>query len=591
MENKDWNQEFGGQMPEENVTAEAAAAAEEAAAGMEAAAEAAEPVMTQTEDLAAQAEAQANDFAAQAEAQANEFKAQADEFAAQAEAQADSFTAEAESFAEQAEDAPAKSFTPLDDPTYHFDQATEQEAGSYRFDQRASYGPGSSAYNAAYAGNGDRAGASQNYGYAAAGAATTAAAAAARRKKAERKPLNITRAGFVLTLILCMLITSAATFGAMVLYDKATTPAQKPTQATNYTPVSSDATLSTTSVVEKNEDAIVAITTESVTTDFWAQNYVTEGAGSGIIIDPDGYIMTCSHVVEDASKITVTLNNNKSYDATLVGIDVSQEVAVLKIDAKDLTAVTYGNSDDLRVGETAIAIGNPLGTLSGTVTTGIISSLDRELSIDGKNLSLLQTDASVNPGNSGGGLFDASGNLIGLVVAKSTGSDVEGIGFAIPVNHAAEIAKGLIEDPEKNYVTGEEEDEQTDIFPFGLINPEQGQGGQNGQMPGQNGQDSQDSQEASDHGMIGVIVSTLTESQAEQNNFTEGAGVYIIRLSSTSAKRAGLQRGDRITACEGTEVSSYDDLQKALSGHKAGSKVTLTISRGGRTADVTVTLS
>ena len=583
MENKDWNQEFGGQTPEENVTAEAAAAAEEAAAGMDTAAEAAEaaePVMTQTEDLAAQAEAQADDFAAQAEAQA------------------DSFTAEAESFAEQAEDAPAKSFTPLDDPSYHFDQATEPEAGSYRFDQRASYGPGSSAYNAAYAGNGDRAGASQNYGYTAAGAATTAAAAAARRKKAERKPLNITRAGFVLTLILCMLITSAATFGAMVLYDKATTPAQKPTQATNYTPVSSDATLSTTSVVEKNEDAIVAITTESVTTDFWAQNYVTEGAGSGIIIDPDGYIMTCSHVVEDASKITVTLNNNKSYDATLVGIDVSQEVAVLKINAKDLTAVTYGNSDDLRVGETAIAIGNPLGTLSGTVTTGIISSLDRELSIDGKNLSLLQTDASVNPGNSGGGLFDASGNLIGLVVAKSTGSDVEGIGFAIPVNHAAEIAKGLIEDPEKNTVTGEEEDEQTDIFPFGLINPEQGQGGQSGQMPGQNeqmpgqnGQDSQDSQEASDHGMIGVIVSTLTESQAEQNNFTEGAGVYIIRLSSTSAKRAGLQRGDRITACEGTKVSSYDDLQKALSGHQAGSKVTLTISRGGRTADVTVTLS
>ena len=133
------------------------------------------------------------------------------------------------------------------------------------------------------------------------------------------------------------------------------------------------------------------------------------------------------------------------YTASLVGADELTDVAVLKIDDTGFTAATYGNSDNLSVGDLAVAIGNPLGELGGTATTGIISALNRELTVDGKTMNLLQTDSSINPGNSGGGMFDQYGNLVGIVVAKSSGSNVEGLGFAIPINTAADIAKQLIE--------------------------------------------------------------------------------------------------------------------------------------------------
>ena len=162
--------------------------------------------------------------------------------------------------------------------------------------------------------------------------------------------------------------------------------------------------------------------------------------------------MTNNHVISDANKIKVTTSDEKEYDAELVGTDENNDVAVIKVDASDLKPATYGNSDELEVGDMAVAIGNPLGELGGTVTAGIISAKDRALSIDGKTLHLLQTDSSINPGNSGGGLFNDSGQLVGLVVAKSAGSDVEGLGFAIPVNTAANVAQQLID---KGYVSGQ----------------------------------------------------------------------------------------------------------------------------------------
>ena len=163
------------------------------------------------------------------------------------------------------------------------------------------------------------------------------------------------------------------------------------------------------------------------------QQYVTEGAGSGAVMTADGYIMTNNHVIDGASKITVTTSDDKEYEAKLVGTDSITDIAVLKISAKNLTPATYGNSDQLAVGDMAVAIGNPLGELGGTVSAGIISALDRELAIDGKTMTLLQTDASINPGNSGGRTCStATGSIIGIVVAKSSGSNVEGLGFCDP---------------------------------------------------------------------------------------------------------------------------------------------------------------
>ena len=180
--------------------------------------------------------------------------------------------------------------------------------------------------------------------------------------------------------------------------------------------------LTVSEIVEKSADSVVEIVTESVATDSWMMQYITEGAGSGVIIDSDGYIMTNNHVISGARKITVTLRNGDEYEAKLVGTDSTNDVAVIKInpDGKELTAATYGNSDQLVVGEMAVAIGNPLGQLGGTVSTGIVSALNRDITIDGQEMNLLQTDASINPGNSGGGLFNQYGQLIGLVVAKSS---------------------------------------------------------------------------------------------------------------------------------------------------------------------------
>lgn len=195
----------------------------------------------------------------------------------------------------------------------------------------------------------------------------------------------------------------------------------------------------------------MAISTESVSTDSWANQYVTEGAGSGVVYSEDGYILTNNHVIEGASNITVSMHDGTEYDATLVATDSQSDIAVLKIDATGLTPVTFGDSDSLSVGDLAVVIGNPLGTLAGTATDGIVSGLEREITLNGKNMTLMQISASVNPGNSGGGVFDQYGNLIGLVVAKSSGSDVEGLGFAIPSNTVASVAESLISN---GYVTG-----------------------------------------------------------------------------------------------------------------------------------------
>ena len=257
------------------------------------------------------------------------------------------------------------------------------------------------------------------------------------------------------------------------------------------------------------------------------------GSGSGVIISTDGYIITNNHVVEGASKIYVTLHNSKQYEATLVGTDPETDIAVIKIKASGLVPATYGNSDELEVGDMSVIIGNPLGELGGTVTAGIVSALDREITIDGQPMTLLQTDASVNPGNSGGGMFDQYGHLIGIVVAKSSGSDVEGLGFAIPINTAAEVASQLMKNGKVESTTG---------------------------------------------------YSGMTYAQSQNGD------IFIQQVNESFAQEAGFKPGDQVISIDGQTVSSLNEVSTIIKKHKKGDKVTYTVARDGKQMDIDLTL-
>lgn len=198
-----------------------------------------------------------------------------------------------------------------------------------------------------------------------------------------------------------------------------------------------------TKVVEQVADSVVEIITEGSSSGVLSG--IGSGAGSGVIISENGYIVTNHHVINGAGAITVRLTDGREYEAGVVGSDADTDIALIKIDATGLCAAVIGNSGDIAVGQEVVAIGNPLGTLGGTVTDGIISALDRTIMIDGHSMTLLQTNAAINPGNSGGGLFNRSGELIGIVNAKQSETGVEGLGFAIPVDIAWETVKSIAE--------------------------------------------------------------------------------------------------------------------------------------------------
>ena len=377
-----------------------------------------------------------------------------------------------------------------------------------------------------------------------------------KKQKKPAQPIMMTRKAMALLIACCMLASclfglGGAALGTTLVKQNQASTAQ--TATTAVTPDSSQAASSAGYTLENAtgagmtikeitaaaKNSVVEIRTESVASDTWMQQYVTEGAGSGVIISEDGYVMTNNHVIEGANKIKVTTADEKEYEATLVGTDENNDVAVLKIDASGLTPASYGNSDQLEVGDLAVAIGNPLGELGGTVTAGIISATDRELSIGGKTLHLLQTDSSINPGNSGGGLFSSEGKLIGLVVAKSAGSDVEGLGFAIPINKAADVAQQLID---KGYVSGQ---------------PSTGMTYQEG--------------------------SSSAGSSPFDSFFGSGSasGVYIYSVNGENAKKAGFQPGDQVFAVDGTEISTFEELSSIVTAHKVGDKLTFTVVRDG----------
>lgn len=284
--------------------------------------------------------------------------------------------------------------------------------------------------------------------------------------------------------------------------------------------------------------SVVEIRTEAVVNNSFYGQYVTEGAGSGVIISEDGYIVTNNHVVAGSSSITVRLTNGDEHKAKLIGTDAQSDIAVIKIEAKGLTPAVFGDSSKLVVGEVAIAIGNPLGELGGTVTDGIISALDREVTVEGETMILLQTNAAVSPGNSGGGLFNSKGELIGIVNAKSSGSSIEGLGFAIPVNTAKPIITDLIEN---GFVTGRPS--------------------------------------------IGIsIIEITTDYQRYMYNVSE-FGVYI-----QDAISEDLKKGDRIIAIDGNSISTASDIKAIINKLQVGDKVTITVSRRNKIVDVEITL-
>ncbi len=313
---------------------------------------------------------------------------------------------------------------------------------------------------------------------------------------------------------------------------------------------SSGSSLTTEQVADLVSPSVVVITTEQVVYSQWSwygQNQVESGAGSGVIISSDGYILTCAHVVDGASSITVTIGD-KDYTATLVGEDTTSDIAVIKIDADGLTPATVGNSDSLKVGQSVMAVGNPLGELGGTVTGGMISALNRSVTIQGSSsvntMSLIQMDASVSPGNSGGGLFNMNGELVGIVNAKSSSSDAEGLGFAIPINDAIKVAQELLEN---GYVTGR---------PY-----------------------------------LGITYLAVTDAQTASQLGVNAYGVYVVEVvKGGPAEKAGLQAGDRIVSVDGTEIASKDDLGTLMQKHAAGDTLSITIARDGQMQTVNVTL-
>ena len=275
------------------------------------------------------------------------------------------------------------------------------------------------------------------------------------------------------------------------------------------------------------------------------QEYTQTAAGSGIIISEDGYVLTNNHVISGADKITVYVNSGdgseeQSYEATLVGSSESNDIAVLKIDATGLNAAAFGDSDQIEVGELAVAIGNPMGQVHGSVTAGIISAVEQELTIDDVTINAIQTDAAINPGNSGGALFDSYGNVIGIVSAKSSSVSIEGIGYAIPVNNIKDLVAQMINDP-----------------------------------------DSVKDQTKGSQIMLGITIRDITEDMSKQ--YSMPVGVYITEVSSMSAaERAGLQKGDIITEFAGETVTSADDLNAIKAKQTSGDTVSVKIDRNGK---------
>ena len=365
--------------------------------------------------------------------------------------------------------------------------------------------------------------------------------------------------------LVCTLLGGAAGVGGSLLINKAQqknaaetgssgsstsvqVAAPRETMELNAITVENGKLLTAAEVYRANVNSTVGITTEITTTNYWGFQSSGAAAGSGFILTEDGYILTNQHVIADANSITVAMYDGKSYPATLIGYDASNDIAVLKIEATGLTPVTLGDSDALSVGDEVLAIGNPLGELTFSLTKGNVSALNRAvtLSRDLTMNDLIQTDTAINSGNSGGALFNMYGEVVGITNAKyssnsfGSSASIDNIGFAIPINSVRNIVSSIIE---KGYIS----------TPY-----------------------------------IGVSVSNVSE-ESQSYGMPQGAAIREVAQDSP-AEKAGLQVNDIVTAIDGETVSSYEDLKKHISESQPGDQMEFTVYRKGETTSVTVTV-
>ncbi|MBQ6937758.1 MAG: trypsin-like peptidase domain-containing protein [Clostridia bacterium] len=351
------------------------------------------------------------------------------------------------------------------------------------------------------------------------------------------------------------MIASVMTLGAVVLIDKEDF-LNKPSSYVSYSEndfamLSGEAEnkkeeLSVEEIAKRVGPSIVGISCTSIVQSYFGAQQ-SESGGSGIIIDDKGHIVTNYHVIDGSSKIKVKLTSGNEYEASLVGGDEKTDIAVIKIAAnEELHVATIGNSDEVEVGALAVAIGNPLASeLFGTVTAGVISGVNRTMTVGQRDMNLIQTDAAISPGNSGGALINKYGEVIGINSVKLVDDAAEGLGFAIPMNEAVPIIQDLMK---YGYVKGRP--------------------------------------------MIGVSVREITRELAYYNNLLVEEGLYIMSVTEGSgAEKAGLQRGDIITKFDGQKVTTATQMNKIRDKHKAGQSVNVTILRGNVEKNVKITLT
>ena len=282
----------------------------------------------------------------------------------------------------------------------------------------------------------------------------------------------------------------------------------------------------------QNKNSVVGIANQGVTTNIFGQVTETASSGSGFVISEDGYIVTNYHVIEGATTLTVITNNEEEYPATVVGYDEGNDFALIKVNVTGWTPVKLGSSDDLIVGDQVVAIGNPLGEITNSLTVGYISVKDRDVTIDNSIINMLQTDTAINPGNSGGPLFKMKGEVIGITTAKYSGNAVESIGFAIPIDDVSQMITELLE---KGFISA----------PY-----------------------------------MGVQIT----------NQTDGIGVYVysVELGSPAAK-AGLLKGDIIVGIGEYETPTLASLDKAIRNFEPNDTTTLQIYRNRQVLELTIT--
>lgn len=367
-------------------------------------------------------------------------------------------------------------------------------------------------------------------------------------------------AGKIIAIVLvCSLLGGCLGVGATLLLGNksiGTTPAQssttvyvgeRQTETVNTTRTDTSEQLTPREVYAQNVNSTVGITT-SITTNYWGYQTTSAASGSGFILTEDGYILTNYHVIQNSNSVQVTTYDNTAYSASIVGYDESNDIAILKIDATGLTPVVLGDSDELYVGDEVMAIGNPLGELTFSLTVGYVSAMDREVTLSsGTTMDLIQTDAAINSGNSGGALFNTYGEVVGITNAKysssssSSSASIDNIGFAIPINHVKGIVTSIIE---KGYI----------VKPY-----------------------------------IGVSVTSVS-SEMISYGLPKGAAVKVIAEGSP-AEESGLKVNDIVTAINGEEITTSSELVKIVSAAQPGDVLTLTVYRQGEAERLTITLT